>query len=196
MSWGASPADAFAKFPYFSFDQAAQEIFIEWSADLHHVRLPAEDHPIIAQHLAKFDKLFPTLALILHLVDCAAKGTRGPVSKEAAFRAAAWCEYLESHARRCYGLLMDDGLRAALALADKVRQGKLADGFTARDVRRNQWRSLTTEEAVQAALDWLEDEGWLRCAQAGDTERGRRTNRYFINPKNREKWLSATYCQY
>src|ERR1700693_4591148 len=105
-TWGASPAGNFAKFPYFSFDLAAQEIFIEWSTDLHRVRLPAEDHPIIAQHLAKFDKLFPALALILHLVDCAATSERGPVSEEAAWRAAAWCEYLESHARRCYGLLM------------------------------------------------------------------------------------------
>ena len=184
VSWGASPADDFARFPYFSFSQEAQKIFIEWSTDLHQQRLPAEDHPIIAQHLTKFDKLFPALALILHLVDCTTTGVRGPVSKTAALRAAAWCEYLESHARRCYGLLMDDGLRAAVALAEKVRQGKLRDGFTARDVRRNQWRYLTNEEAVQAALDWLEDNYWLRAQEVGGTGpgTGRRTFRYVINP--------------
>ena len=183
--WGAAPADDFAKFPHFRFDEAAQEIFIEWSGDLHRSKMPGEDHPIIAQHLAKFDKLFPALALILHLVDCAATGQRGPVKVESALRAAAWCDYLEAHARRCYGLLTDDGLRAAQALADKVRQGKLADGFTARDVRRNQWRGLTTDEAVQAALDWLEDEGWLRADEVGGAGpgSGRRTWRYFINPK-------------
>lgn len=185
VAWGAAPVDDFAKFPYFRFDEAAQEIFIEWSGDLHRARLPAEDHPIIAQHLAKFDKLFPALALILHLTDCAASGQRGPVAAAAALRAAAWCDYLEAHARRCYGLLTDDGLRAAQALADKVRQGKLIDGFTARDVRRNQWRNLTSDEAVQAALDWLEDEGWLRADEVGGTGpgTGRRTWRYFINPK-------------
>jgi hypothetical protein len=184
-SWGASPADDFAKFPYFRFDEAAQEIFIEWSGDLHHSKLPVEENPIIAQHLAKFDKLFPALALILHLVECADKERCGPVTAKSALRAAAWCEYLEAHARRCYGLLMDDGLRAAQALADKVRLGKLQDGFTARDVRRNQWRSLTTEEAVQAALDWLEDEGWLRSEPVGGAGpgTGRRTQRYSINPK-------------
>jgi hypothetical protein len=183
VAWGAAPADAFTKFPHFSFSREAQTSFIEWSTDLHQVRLPAEDHPIIAQHLAKFDKLFPALALILHLVDCAATGKRGPVSAAAALRAAAWCEYLESHARRCYGLLMDDGLRAALALAEKVRKGKLSDGFTARDVRRNQWRSLTTDEAVQAALDWLQDEHWLRAEEVGGAGAGRPTRRYFVNPK-------------
>ncbi|RYF47359.1 MAG: DUF3987 domain-containing protein, partial [Cytophagaceae bacterium] len=153
--------------------------------DLHRTRLPAEDHPIIAQHLSKFDKLFPALALILHLVDCMATGQRGPVTVEAAMRAAAWCEYLEAHARRCYGFLIDNGLRAAQALADKVRQGKLSDGFTARDVRRNQWRYLTSDEAVQAALDWLEDEDWLQSEEVGGEGpgTGRRTWRYFINPK-------------
>jgi len=184
VEWGATPADEFVKFSHFNFDAAAQEIFIEWSGDLHRVRMPAEDNPIIAQHLSKFDKLFPALALILHLVDCMATGRRGAVTAEAAMRAAAWCEYLEAHARRCYGLLTDDGLRAAQALADKLRQGKLSDGFTARDVRRNQWRNLTTDDAVQAALDWLEDEYWLQSEEAGGTGpgTGRRTKRYIINP--------------
>lgn len=184
-SWGAFPADDFSKFPFFRFNEDAQEIYIEWSTDLHHMRLATEDHPIIQQHLAKYDKLFPALALIFHLVDCAATGKCGMISVEATLRAAAWCEYLEAHARRCYGLLMDDGLRAAQALAEKLRQGKLQNEFTARDVRRNQWRSLTTDESVQAALDWLEEEAWLKSVEVGGNERGsgRRTIRYFINPK-------------
>lgn len=184
VAWSASPADDFAKFPHFRFGDEAQEIFIEWSGDLHRARLPAEDQPIIAQHLAKFDKLFPALALIFHLIDCAAHRFFGPVTKEAALRAAAWCEYLEAHARRCYGLLTDDGLRAAQALAAKLEIGALEDGFTLRDVRRNQWRSLTTPDAIQAALAWLEDEYWLRSETTGGTGPGggRRTQRYRINP--------------
>jgi hypothetical protein len=108
----------------------------------------------------------------------------GPVSREAGLRAAAWCEFLEAHARRCYGLLKDDGLRAAQALADKLKRGAIADGFTLRDVRRNQWRNLTADEAIQAALDWLEDEDWLRGEISGGTGpgSGRRTVRYQINP--------------
>ena len=99
-------------------------------------------------------------------------------------RAAAWCEFLEAHARRCYGLLKDDGLRAAQALAAKLVRGALADGFTLRDIRRNQWRHLTTDEAIQAALDWLEDEDWVRGESTGGTGpgSGRRTVRYHINP--------------
>jgi putative DNA primase/helicase len=184
VAWGAAPADDFAKFSHFCFGEAAQAVFIEWSEDLHRERMPNEDEPIIRQHLAKFDKLFPALALIFHLVDCAADGARGPVSRDAALRAAAWCEYLEAHARRCYGLLKDDGLRAAQALSAKLERGALEDGFTLRDVRRNQWRNLTADNAIHAALDWLEDEDWLRSESTGGTGpgSGRRTVRYRINP--------------
>lgn len=184
VSWGAAPADEFARFPWFRFDDEAQALFIEWSEDMHHSRMPNEDEPIIRQHLAKFDKLFPALALIFHLVEGAAEGVRGPVTRDAALRAAAWCEFLEAHAQRCYGLLKDDGLRAAQALAAKLERGALEEGFTLRDVRRNQWRNLTTDEAIQAALDWLEDEDWLRGETSGGTGpgSGRRTVRYRINP--------------
>ena len=184
VAWGAAPADDVAKFPHFGFSPEAQAVFIEWSEDMHRTRMPNEDEPIIRQHLAKFDKLFPALALIFHLVDGAADGVFCPVKREAVLRAAAWCEYLEAHARRCYGLLKDDGLRAAQALAAKIERGALEDGFTLRDVRRNQWRNLTTDEAILAALDWLEDEDWLRRESIGGTGpgSGRRTLRYQINP--------------
>jgi hypothetical protein len=184
LAWGAAPADDFAKFPHLCFDDEAQAVFIEWSGDMHRARIPNEDEPIVRQHLAKLDKLFPALALVFHLVDCAAQGFSGPVTKKAALRAAAWCEFLEAHARRCYGLLKDDGLRAAQALAAKLEGGALEEGFTLRDVRRNQWRSLTMDDAIQAALDWLEDEDWLRSEATGGTGpgSGRRTLRYRINP--------------
>lgn len=188
-AWGAAPPDEFGRFPHFHFDQAAQEVFIAWSTDMHTVRLPQEKQPIIEQHLSKFDKLFPALALIFHLVDCAANGVRGPVTVEDARRAWVWCEYLEAHARRCYGLLTDDGLRAAKALADKVKGGELPNGFTMRDVRRHQWSGLTNDEDIQPALEWLEDEHWLRPEITGGTGpgSGRRTVRYRIHPKILEK---------
>ena len=64
---GATPADDFVKLPHFHFDDAAQEVFIEWSTDLHQNRIAAEQDPLMRQHLAKFEKLFCSLSLILHL---------------------------------------------------------------------------------------------------------------------------------
>ena len=185
IALGALPADDYVKFPHFTYDDEAQKIFIEWSTDLNLLKLPNEEDPLIAQHLAKFEKLFSALALIFHLVDCVSSGSYGPIRGRSAQRAVAWCEFLESHARRCYGLLADDGLRSAQALSDKLCKSKLSNGFTARDVRRNQWKYLTTDEAVQAALNWLEDEGWLQANEVGGSGPGggRRTSRYNINPK-------------
>lgn len=195
MAWGAEPADQFRKFPFFRFDEDAQQVFVEWSTDLHRDKLPAEEHPIIAQRLAKYDKLFPALALILHLAECAATGRRGPITKEAADCSGAWCDYLESHARRIYGLLIDDGLRSAQALARKIEQGKLTDGFTARKVRRNRWRHLSTDEAVLSALEWLEDEHWIRGHDSGGggPGTGRRTRICAINPAIRRTVKAPTY---
>jgi hypothetical protein len=84
LVWGAAPADDFVKFPHFCFDDEAQAIFIEWSGDMHRARIPNEDEPLIRQHLAKFDKLFPALALVFHLVESAAQGIRGPTINGAA----------------------------------------------------------------------------------------------------------------
>jgi hypothetical protein len=185
VSWGATPADESRKFPHFGFDAAAQALFIEWMTDLNTIRQPAEEHPILQQHFAKYEKLFPALALLLHLVECAATGQRGPVSAAAALRAGAWCQYLDGHARRCYGLLIDTDVMAAQVLAEHIRMGKLEDGFTAREVVRKNWRHLNTAEAVAVALEWLEDEGWLRAYSSGGTGPGggRHTLRYLINPK-------------
>ncbi len=76
-------------------------------------------------------------------------------------------------------------------MAAKLERGALEDGFTLRDVRRNQWRSLTTDDAIQAALDWLEDEDWLRSEVTGGTGpgSGRPTRRYRIHPTIKAKRL-------
>ena len=69
-------------------------------------------------------------------------------------------------------------------LANQIKKGKLQDGFTARDVQRKQWSRLTTNEAVQAALDWLEDANWIKSyAVFPKMQGGRGTTAYRINPK-------------
>jgi hypothetical protein len=69
-------------------------------------------------------------------------------------------------------------------LVSKVQKGALEDKFTARDIRQKQWRYLTKDEPIAAALEWLEDNGWLRLEQTGGTGpgSGRRTLRFHINP--------------
>ena len=177
---GAAPADDFAKLPHFSFDDAAQELFIEWSHELHHELIANEDNPMMAQHLGKFEKLFCAVALILHLAD----GRTGPVQEDSALRAAAWCEYLAGHARRIYASVETARVNTAKTLARHIASGKLPDDFTVRDVWKKGWGGLKTAAEAEAALAVLEEHGHLRSHEASEGT-GRPTTRYQINPKLR-----------
>jgi hypothetical protein len=88
VAWGATPAGQYDKFPAFRFTDDAQQTFIEWSIELHNRRISDESDPLIQQHLSKYDKLFPALALLFHLIDCAAHGVRGHITRTCAIRAA------------------------------------------------------------------------------------------------------------
>ena len=177
---GAAPSDDFVKLPHYCFDDAAQAIFVEWCTELHTVHIANEQDPLMQQHLGKFEKLFCSIALILHL----AEGSIGPVTATSALRAAAWCEYLTGHARRIYGLVEAAKVSTARMLSRRLAQGKLEDGFTVRDVVRKQWAGLTTAMQVEGSLDILEENGHIQSLEALNSG-GRPTVRYFINPQVR-----------
>jgi hypothetical protein len=67
--------------------------------------------------------------------------------------AAAWCAYLESHARRVYACVVTPQLRAALELADKIKKRKLAALFSCRDVYLKGWNGLSTPDVVKQATE-------------------------------------------
>ncbi|MBU2285557.1 MAG: DUF3987 domain-containing protein, partial [Gammaproteobacteria bacterium] len=152
---GAEPADDFVKLAHFQFDDEAQELFIEWCGELHRERIANETNPLMKQHLGKFEKLFCAMSLILHL----AEGRLGPVNVASAMRAAAWCQYLEGHARRIYALVETAKISTARTLGRRLREGKLQDGFTARDVVRKGWTGIASTLQAEAALAVLEDFG-------------------------------------
>lgn len=177
---GATPADDFVKLPHFCFDDEAQQVFIEWCTELNCERIPNEGNPMMRQHLGKFEKLFCSIALILHL----AEGNLGSVGLSCAIRSVAWCEYLEGHARRIYGLVETTKITTAKMLACRLAEGKLANGFVARDVVRKGWAGIKTTADAEAALQILEEHGWV-ISRDGIPESGRPTTRYVINPKAR-----------
>ena len=120
----------------------------------------------------------PSLALIFHLLDAAGWAVQinkpedppafrfdlglGKVSVSCVSKAIGWCEYLESHARRVYGLATNIGIRAASILADKINEGKLEDGFSRRIIRRKGWKLLPEDSTIQEAVDVLIDKKIIR----------------------------------
>lgn len=178
---GATPADDFVKVPHFGFDDSAQEVFIGWCTDLHRTVIDREESPLLKQHFAKYEKLFCSVALILHLADAGI----GPVKADSALRAAAWCEYLAGHARRVYGLLDVTKVSVAQAVAKRIAAGKLPDRFTARDVWKKGWAGLGSTREAEAALAILEEFGHVIGVEQEDAP-GRPTTRYSINPAIRK----------
>lgn len=163
--------------PYFRFSDSSQEFFKDWLIDLERNKLSQNDEPIIVEHLSKYRSLMPSVALIDHLAKSANGNLSKDISLESAERAAAWCDFLELHARRIYGLVARARFKAAINLADKLRKGKLSDGFTARDVYLHGWSYLSTADETQAALNELVLHNWLREYP------GERTVRYSVNPR-------------
>lgn len=165
------------------FEPDAQELYFEWWSELELKVRGNELHPALVSHLAKYRSLMPSLALLFELVDWASgHGTGELVSLDHARQAAAWCEYLESHARRVYSCIVSPELRAARELAERIKAKRLAPVFSVREVYVKNWSGLDTPESARAASRILEDAGWIR-ELPGSPGRGRPSERYEINPR-------------
>lgn len=168
----------------FSYDDEAQDIFIEWLTNLEK-RLKGFEEPVIIQHLSKYRKLMPALSFIFHVIDLAGGQTkRGKISKECAIRAICWCEYLESHARRIYEMALNVSTQAASVLSKRIEQGKLDPIFTIRDITRKGWSVIGQDtELAKSACEELIKAGWIREKITPPTKTNKGKTEYVINPR-------------
>ncbi len=168
----------------YRFSPEAQELFDEWRGELEG-RVRGDDmHSALAAHLAKYRSLMPSLALLFALAD----GGEDTVDLDHARLAAAWCDYLESHARRVYSCIVSPALRAAAELARRIRGGwRAREGqFRGRDVYNCGWTGADTPERARAAIEVLMDADWVRRVEVPRaSEGGRPTELYGINPRAR-----------
>ncbi|HWQ91555.1 MAG TPA: DUF3987 domain-containing protein, partial [Clostridia bacterium] len=169
--------------PYFRFDDEGQAVYFKWSTEIEG-KIRSEERPLMCEHLGKYRSLMPSLALIFHMVHVVSGAAPGPVSGMAARMAVKWCDYLERHARRIYGLLWDVRQRSAAALAKKIRAGSIKDGFTAREIYLKGWHLVDTPELVKDACRELIEAGWIR--EETTTSGGRPKIQFRINPKLRQ----------
>ena len=166
---------------HFRFTAAAQSLFVHWITELETKVRDKDLHPALASHLSKYRSLMPALAALFALAD----GECADVSLDHARQAAAFCEYLESHARRIYSCVITPQLRAACELVEKIKGRKVgAEGvFSCRDIYIKGWTGLDTPGAVKGAAEILLDAGWLReMPPDTGTVGGRPSQRYAINP--------------
>jgi hypothetical protein len=176
MRFGASRDDENG-LPYHRFDDAALGVFREWRTHLERRLREGELSPSLESHLSKYRKTIPALALINHVAD----GGVGSVGEAAILRGLAFGEYLESHARRAYAAGCENEAVAARAILARIRKRHLADGFTARELWRNNWSGLDDLERVKGGLALLADLNWLSPTITPTQGRARTT--YAINPR-------------
>lgn len=131
--------------PYLRLDDEALDRFVQWRTDLEQRLRSGDLHPAIESHLAKYRKLVPALALILHLAECEV----GPVTVQAIEQAIAWAGYLESHALRCYGAGIRSEVETARAILKRIKKGDLSrEGFRSYEVWRPNWSGLSDRAQV------------------------------------------------
>jgi hypothetical protein len=156
------------KVPALRFAPDAQELFDAWRAELERRLRSTElaEYPAFEGHLAKYRKTMPALALLVHVFDVVSEESQpGPVTLRGAQRAAAWCDFLEEHARKLYVIEADATARATRALAAKIEAGEVSDVATVRDLYRPQWSGLATPELVDGAVARLAALNWLRTEE-------------------------------
>src|SRR5690606_18583620 len=163
--------------PYLRFSAEAHERFVAWRTELEHRLRQGSLDPMLESHLAKYRKLVPGLALVIHLTDF---GT-GEVTDSAVEKALRWAAYLESHAARVYASTSIVAADAARAIIAKVKSGHLRQEFGAREIVRSQWSRLSDSETVRAALHLHMDHDWLSVATVATG--GRKATVYTVSPK-------------
>ncbi len=166
----------------FRFDASAQALFIAWLTDLENRIREPDMGDVMRAHLAKYRKLMPVLAMLFALAD----GAAALVGLEHARMAAAWCGYLETHARRVYAAQASPAEASAHVLGQRLAAGALGKPggvFKLRDTYRKGWSGLGTKEEALPALRCLEELGWVRPMPKPEGKPGRTSVEYTINPR-------------
>jgi hypothetical protein len=158
------------------FDFSAQQLFNDWFVANERMLNKGGLNSARQSHFAKYRSLVPALALLFHLLDSHA----GAVCEDCLFRAISFAKYLKKHADRIYASVSGHDHASVRILAERLLEGKLADGFSCRTLMLKSWSGLSTIEQAQAAIDALVEYDWLTETEIRSG--GRPTRRYCLNP--------------
>lgn len=127
------------------FTPDAQVLFFAWLTELERkIRGESGLAPALISHLSKYRSLMPTLSGLFELADRAAANDtlQGEIaiSLTHAKQAAAFCDFLEAHAKRVYGCVVSSETRAARELARHIQAGDLPSPFSTRMTYLKGWR--------------------------------------------------------
>ncbi len=155
--------------PAVRFSDEGQEAFEHWLANLE-VRLCRyeKESPALFAHSASYRLLMPSLSLLFSILEKPENiHAWNSVSMSAAKLAIAWCNFLEAHAKKVYGIPNDAETRAVRMMANHIESGQLRSGVKLKSVCDTHAQPLTPPPLIQQALFTLEGHGWLRISGSG-----------------------------
>jgi hypothetical protein len=163
------------------FSPEAQATFKKWLVALKNrvLNMQPDDQKVSSfiSHLNKYTSLCPKLALLFQIIeDDSAK----VISQTSLLIAIAMCEYLESHARKIYGVNKKGQQNlSAIALLKKIKDHQV-DNLTVAELIKKSWSHLNKESNVLETLEQLQELNWLKVVEV--ETKGRPAKRIQINP--------------
>jgi len=142
--------------------------------------------PAVEAHFEKYRSLFASLALIFEVV-CHVSGSdpnrpKGKVSEASARIAYAMCKYLQTHAMRLYHPALTASTIAASNLLEHLEAGDIDDGTPTRTIWKRGWHGLSSAQELDAAIEVLEEHGWVRREEVRNKKGGRPSEVLRLHP--------------
>jgi hypothetical protein len=166
------------------FSAEASEAFAEWESATRNTARQISGP--LGTHVLKYTALAPRLALVWHFLD---QGKKAPeeIPLETFERVRQFIDaYLKPHAERLYSAIAEHACKpAARKVAEWILKAKL-EKFTARDIRRKQWREFNLEDdrrLIDATLNYLEAMNWVELRDDTNAKGGRPTSAAHVNPR-------------
>ena len=169
------------------FNADAQKMFFQWYNELLD-RIRDEGNSGKKSHLSKYKGALPKVAALFQLVDMVGLGGRLEgnfhIDVEHTQMALDFFHYLESHMNRIYESAYGRVERAEVTLVQRIQDGSMPDGMSARDIKRKHWTGVRNLEAIdiELALENLAEVHWVRPVNAPHTGAGRPVIRWQVNP--------------
>ena len=165
-----------AEFMEIVFSPEAQDRFDQWLI-AHETDSRSGRHPVYWEsHLGKQAKLVAVACIVLHSLDESIKHSpKTEVSIGTLEKALSLQKYYEAHALRCYESICGSILEDARAILRILREKRIATRFKAQDSYRSGIGGFEDGARVKAALELLEDKGWLvreKVSSSGNGGRG------------------------
>jgi hypothetical protein len=147
----------------------AQAVFNAWEVEHEAAKRDMNRGEAYRSHVSKQPGTFARLALVFHALEVAEQGVSthphpARVGVEAAVRAANWCDYLSTHARKLWREGQRRDVLDARAVLRFVERGRVVDGQKVAEVRKalSEAREALTGPRLEAALAVLTECGAVR----------------------------------